>query len=411
MPAPRLTLPWRALNLLGRGLAAAGVQPGSLEPEALIAAARARTGLEDLGPHDPREALATLTEAVRREAGLSFLGRQGVIQELIDRLAERLRVVEALKRHPEIAETPLPPILLLTGLPRTGSTFLHRLLGADPSARIAPFWELRAPAPRPEDPSDPAERIRATQEVTARIDAMHPGMRAIHPMRAEAAEEEFLLLQQSFATSYYLTPMDIPSYRDWLREGDLGPAYRFLRLQLQLLQWAQPGAFLVLKSPFHLFHLDDALDAFPEATFVQLHRAMTEVAGSGASLTASTRAFFEDPVDPERAGQAWLELWSEATERAMAARDARPGQVVIDVHHAALREDPVAVVQRIREQAGLPFGEAERETLRRFQEARAQRRSDKPAHAYSLEGHGLSEALLAEAFAPYMARHGVPMGR
>jgi hypothetical protein len=45
---------------------------------------------------------------------------------------------------------PLPrPLMVVVGLPPTGTTLLQTLLGCDPDAVVLPFWQLRRPYPIP----------------------------------------------------------------------------------------------------------------------------------------------------------------------------------------------------------------------------------------------------------------------
>ncbi|MCB9742324.1 MAG: sulfotransferase [Alphaproteobacteria bacterium] len=408
MTTPQLALPYRLLNVGLGALSSLGLGRASLEPEALRAQAVAATGLDDFGPDEHLEPLEVLLSAAQADPRLSALGRIGLSRECVKMLSERLRVVKALAEHPEITAAPTPPIVILTGLPRTGSTFLHRLLGADPEALAPRFWELRATAPR-DEPDDPAGRIAEAQVTAEQVHRMSPAMQAIHPIRPESPEEEYVLLQRSFSTCFYLHQYDIPAYREWLLAADMRPAYRLLRAQLQLLHWTRPGAWWALKSPFHLFHLAELMEVFPEATVVQLHRGLGPAAGSGASMVMATRAFTHGQVAPERAGQVWREMWSESAQRAMAARDALPDDRVLDLHQAELVADPIGALRRVREAAGLGCSEDLEAHSRAWMVARARRRAGMPKHRHTPADFGLDGDPLRESFADYMERYGVSL--
>jgi Sulfotransferase family len=59
---------------------------------------------------------------------------------LLDLLKTRLRLVDAWKRQPhdEVESSPIARPIFITGMPRSGSTFLHELLAADPALRARP---------------------------------------------------------------------------------------------------------------------------------------------------------------------------------------------------------------------------------------------------------------------------------
>jgi Sulfotransferase family len=103
-----------------------------LDPEGLLAEARTRTGLSDFGPGHFREPLEVLTRSMREEAQLHAMGLAVQSERLVNALANRLRRIELLRRHPEIADEQVEVGVVILGLPRTGSTLLQRLLAATP---------------------------------------------------------------------------------------------------------------------------------------------------------------------------------------------------------------------------------------------------------------------------------------
>ena len=54
--------------------------------------------------------------------------------------------------HPEILERPLRAPIVLTGLPRSGTSALFNLLGSDPGMRALRLWETQYPDPIALDP-------------------------------------------------------------------------------------------------------------------------------------------------------------------------------------------------------------------------------------------------------------------
>ena len=69
-----------------------------------------KTGLTDFGDDHFEAPLSLwakgLTSDRLSEFGRSFLARQAIAD-----LVRRLQIIDTLKRHPEIADVPLPPIL------------------------------------------------------------------------------------------------------------------------------------------------------------------------------------------------------------------------------------------------------------------------------------------------------------
>ena len=64
-------------------------------------------------------------------------------------LVGRLLAEHGFKEHPSYAEVPIERPIFVCGLPRTGTTALHRLLNADPAHQGLELWLTEVPQPRP----------------------------------------------------------------------------------------------------------------------------------------------------------------------------------------------------------------------------------------------------------------------
>ncbi len=130
---------------------AAGIEPGAgkdwarrrwpFDAEALCVNARRATGLEDFGAPPIEQALSVLADSLEGEADLHRVGRFLMRTHLLDLLKTRLRLVDAWKRQPQeyLDFSPIARPIFITGAPRSGSTFLHELLAADPDLEGAPY--------------------------------------------------------------------------------------------------------------------------------------------------------------------------------------------------------------------------------------------------------------------------------
>src|SRR5690348_10970604 len=102
--------------------------------EDLHASATRLTGLDDFGDdHSYREGMGTLLAAYGKEAALTTTGSKMSRGLLRAALVSRLLSEAAWQQHPEHRDAPVPRPIFVTGLPRTGTTALHRLLTADPA--------------------------------------------------------------------------------------------------------------------------------------------------------------------------------------------------------------------------------------------------------------------------------------
>jgi hypothetical protein len=381
----------------------------ALDEDAVLAEARERTNLADLGDEGFREPLRRLLASLDREARLHEAGRAAQRGRIVDSLATRLRLQELITRHPEILAERIASPLVVIGLPRTGTTLLQRLLASDPDANAVLWWECRSPTPWPgsawregDDPriADAHAQVRAI--LTAR-----PELAAIHPWDPEGPDEEVLLLEHSFLSQVPESGANLPSYRAWLTDQDLTPAYDLLVRLLQALQWQkrQSGRLArhwVLKAPCHLAYLDQLFRVFPDARVVQTHRDPVRSLPSIASMYAALWRLASDAVDEHEIGRQCLERYAWALSRCLEARQRLPRERFLDVAYADVLSDPLAQVRRIQAFAGRPLTAAAETAMRRFLQEHA--REKRPPHAYTLERFGYTAEAVAAAFADYRAR-------
>jgi hypothetical protein len=75
-----------------------------IQPDALIAAACAQTGLDDFGGDSFREGLNALCESASSEAQLNHIGAAVFPGAILSCLTNSLRVVDWVKRHPDVSD-------------------------------------------------------------------------------------------------------------------------------------------------------------------------------------------------------------------------------------------------------------------------------------------------------------------
>ena len=95
------------------------------------------------------DGLAVLLDSYAAEAGLTPFGAKSQRAFLRGALTARLFSEAAWRAHPEYAQVPIERPVFITGLPRTGTTALHRLLTADPASQGLEMWLTQVPQPRP----------------------------------------------------------------------------------------------------------------------------------------------------------------------------------------------------------------------------------------------------------------------
>lgn len=389
----------RLLDAGDRALRRLGVRRHRFDPEALKAAAAKSVGLSDYGPPDFEEGLRMACESAEDpDARLDIVGRAVVEATLKRILTNRLLWWNAKKTRPEVFEQPLIAPLVVVGLPRTGTTALHRLLSYDPHGYAPPTWEVWRPLPRPQGPDG---RRDVAVKAIAGLRQLAPQLDAKHYLDADATEECWHLRDPSFrgVGPYHLWPA--MTYYDWLGTQDVGPSFAMYRDFLQLLQAAHPGKRLTLKAPSHAPHVADYEAAVPEAMFVQTHRDPVELAGSMVSLAITMMQTVAPRVDVQRVGRWSFRMLTDWVAANLEQRE-RLKRPIVDVRYDDFVKDPVGTVRRVYEHHGLPFTDEVERAIRAGAAERPQNAHGK--HVWDLGEMGLSEGEIREVFAAYASR-------
>jgi hypothetical protein len=374
--------------------------------EDLHASATKITGLTDFGDDDYRDGLAVLLESYARDAGLTALGNRVMRSFLRGALVARLVSEAAWRQHPEHAEVPIERPIFVTGLPRTGTTALHRLLSADPAHQGLQVWLTEVPQPRPPRETWADNPVfQAIEESYRRHHVEHPEFMGLHYMSADEVEECWQLLRQSMRSISYECLAHLPTYSAWLDGQDWTGAYRRHRRNLQLIGLPDRDRRWVLKNPSHLFALDALLAVYPDALVIQTHRSPRVAIASVCSLNQQASAGWSTVFDGEVLGRDQFELWARGLERFTADRAKHDPAQFFDVHYDDLVGDPMGTVRAIYTHFGLTLTEPAESAMAAMHadNSSGQRR---PAHRYLLSDFGLTGEEVDERFADYLGAHG-----
>jgi hypothetical protein len=389
-------------NAAGRLLRRIGFTLVSLDERSLLEAACRETGLDDFGGEEFREPLRLILRGLETEARLTLLGRLVARRDLLGLLTTRLRLAADRKRHLAIVHEHIARPFFIIGLPRTGTTLLHNLMGQDPASRAPQTWEVMAPSPPPERLSyetDP--RIDEAERKLRWLDWLAPDFKAVHPVGARLAIECIAILSHSFLSSRFHTTYRVPSYQAWLKEQDPRPAYAYHRKFLQHLQWRTPAERWVLKAPAHCYALDALFAVYPDARVVHTHRDPRTVLGSVASLTLTLQSAFAEKLDRGEIGREVVQSWTEGLARAMRVRHA--GTIAadrfFDVHYHDLLRDPIGTVRRIYAHFNLPLTARAERRMRSYLISNPQHKHG--WHDYDLKTFGLDGTSLDQHFRAY----------
>jgi hypothetical protein len=377
----------------------------AMDAEGILRAGEERAGRAA----DPKQpwiaALQVLVGSATQEGGLSAPGRAAFAGTLVELVDERLRAEGLLEAHAEIGERPLPVRFAVAGMGRSGTTLTHRLLSCDPDVAFTPTWQAMRPVPAGRTPPADDPRRLAIRRFIDELAAVNPEALRIHPLDADAPEEEVFLLQHSFATMLFGLNCPLPTYDAWLAESDNLGAYEFAFDLVRLNEWAADapsGRPRVMKSPQFLLDLNAVLRAAPDAVVALTHRDPGDLAGSYCSTYANSRRRSVAEFDPVQLGRERLEQLQLMANRAVDVSErAQPGRIV-DVYYADLVRDPMSVIEMLYAAAEVALSDAARRAMHAWLDAHPQHQGGR--HDYDLADYGLDRAGVESALARYIER-------
>jgi hypothetical protein len=377
----------RAIKILSRSWRRIGLPLISLNEASLYRSAVRQTGMSDFGHDYFRQGLKRLLASAETDAGLHAVGRLAFRRWVIVHLANRLRLMEIRRRRPQLFSRPLKSPIIITGLPRSGTTLLHRLLAADPNHRGVPLWELIRPVPPA--PGRPNRRRHIAKVEFFLRKQFSCAVDHKHFIRTHQPEECMWMLGLTFANMSFWMLAPVYGYLDWYRRQNFfEPKYREYRWLLQVLQAAAPTRRLILKAPEHMANIDVLLRTVPEALIIQTHRQAVDVVNSLNSLCASAHSSVAEHIDRHRMALANLELIAQAISDNRAARRKIPGRVY-DIDYTDLTASPMDRIQMIYEHFALPWSARVAGCMARYLLQNPQNKFGR--HCYRAEDYGLTD--------------------
>ena len=407
LAAPRLTEVQRQLVAWGETVEV------DFGEAAILAAARERTGLSDFGPDDFRERLRILREEWGGDAELTRFQRAVLQPYLVRYCANRLLIQDTLKRHPEILREEIREPVIVTGLPRSGTTHLVNLLGADARFHSLPLWESYEPVPNPKEaplPDGTDPRYQRCAEAWEAMRTASPLLASMHPMHPDHIHEELELMGPDFASYNFEWLAHSPRWRDHYLATDQTPHYEYLKNALRLVQWrrgpAQRHKRWVLKCPQHLEQLPVLAKVFPDATLVFTHRDPVAVIQS----TITMQAYNQRTSRKRVMRQELLDYWSDRVLHLLRGcvrdRVLFAAERSVDSPFHVFMADPMAMLARVYAAAGLELTPAARAELQRYLDEHP--RGKEGQVVYDLRADfGVDPGALRERYRFYMERFAV----
>lgn len=250
------------------------------------------------------------------------------------------------------------------------------------------------------------QRIADTRAYEKWLYEVSPDMITGHPVFTDEAEEEMQLFEYTFRTaSCGCFPSS--SYFNWLLTADPIPAYDYLKMQLQYLQWQFPESRSkpwLLKTPVH-FGLESQLcRIFDRPRFIVTHRDPAKCVPSAAVVTYNWHRLYVDSEIDFTVGEGIAHYLGMATDDHLAWRDTNPGLDILDIAFNDIALHDMDVVRTIYDRFGLKLTDKSRQAMQDWSAGNP--RNKFGGHSYSAEQFGTSDAAIHKRFEAYIERFG-----
>lgn len=362
-------------------------------------------GSSNFGGSDYLPGLQVLLQSMDFDPNFSERGRRYAWGMVVGVLKGRALALKSMHDNPGFGARAISSPVVITGVPRTGTTALHKLMAVDQRFQGLQTWLLDAPMPRPPEAewSDYPQFHKTAAVLEARY-AAAPGKRAAHNVVAEEVDECCLILRQGFVSNIWSCGWSAPTYDAWWQCQSEAAAYRHFYRCMQLIGSNEPQKRWLLKNPGHIENLDLLFAVFPDAQVIQTHRDPAKAIPSLCALLLQLHNVMEVDHSQLRARILLARetaKWANAVRKADLVRQAHPRQV-LDVIHSDFHGDPMAVIERIYSFIGMDLTPQATADMN-------QRISEKPelshgTHRYDVADFGMAEAEIRERFGDYVER-------
>lgn len=321
-------------------------------------------------------------------------------------------------RHPECEDMDVGAPIYIVAAPRSGTTFLHRLMSLDPAFTTFTLYQTIFPSITA---SELADRVMSSGGLVARlvrafessVDQNFDGWEGVHDTGLASDEEDEALWALGMATPAVLLLLPFPEKFQHLRYADRLPEEMKRGLvanyerALKARRFRHPGKTLLMKNVLLPSRYELVMRAAPKSRFVHIVRHPYEVVASSLSLfTLPWTQLAPELYGPTETTRDFADLMIEYYrffyDREREA-EAKGDPSMISMRYTDLVTNPLGEVARVYERFGLPLTA---DVERRFRAELAEQSDFKSVHDYSLAQFGLTEAYVASKLGDVMDHYG-----
>ena len=353
-----------------------------------------------LGEDDYSEPLEILINSANKNNKFNLFGSIAFKNQLKDRLKVRSKLYNFIKDKD--LPSPADPIFV-TGLPRSGTTFLFNLLALDSNHRSPRYWEIMSPLPIVNNVFQLKKREWKINAELKFARTIIPKLRSMHHIRAQTPEECELIATMNVRSFVYMCMANVPEYIEYLKDCSFESVFMWHKRFFQMLEVNGRPKRWLLKDPSHIGHIPEILSTYPNAKFINIHRNPLESVGSFCSLTKNIRSAFTKNVDPKEVGNMVLDFWQHNLNRGIIEKQKLLSDQIADISYTNFIKDPLNIIKDVYAKLGIDMNIETENKMKQY--LINQSNLKKQQHTYSLDEFGLSDEKVNHHFKNYMMNY------
>ena len=336
------------------------------------------------------------------------LGRLLKKTELLLALKNRLLLIDKLKQLPSIKNEVIKRPLIITGLPRTGTTLLFALLSLDSRNRAPLGYEIFSPVGTGNH-SAQLSRKRIGESMLDLTMDIEPEIRQTHDNRASLPAECWMIANNVLGNSLPDFYADIPFSAHFSEESS-DYNYHWHKTVLKTLQHKAPNMTWLLKCPSHLFHMQSLFNCYPDARVIHTHRDPVSCIPSLLNHLKCFERLYQK-LEYNKKYRNVVQFMSDCLKQVIQQRQTGciPEKQMVDISFDRLMDDPVAAVKSIYTAFDIDFDSKMSKKIKTYLEKRPRHKYGK--HRYSESDFGLAQKEIRQQFEFYTEHYNIPINR
>ena len=335
----------------------------------------------------------------------TVLGRLLKKTELLLALINRLLLVEKHKSTPLIKNETIISPLIISGLPRTGTTILFNLLSLNKYYRSPKGYEIFSPVTCTNN-IRPISRERIGESMLDLTMNIAPMIKTTHDNRSDLPAECWMIYSNVLGNM-------LPDFYGGVsfieNKNSTNSFYNYFwhKKVLQTLQHNSPNQCWLLKCPSHLFYIESLFYRYPDAKVIHMHRDPSYSIPSLLSHLSHFQSLYQHPgIEYNHINV--VNFMADCLRDVISKISSYPliHKNIINVQFDKLLSDPSGTIQYIYRNIGLTYPANMTGRIHEYLEKKPRNRHGH--HSYSASEFGLSNLDIAEKFRFYTDYYHIP---